>query len=164
MHKLTALESWNSKNLICTKTIWKINYRCLYNDLYLWTETSYKVGTLLTPLTINCHAYHSKCDRLCEKGPYCFSKFSTLVIYISSSFKAITFILHQTKVQGIAGPSFNVVLNSQIQPWDSKCVWLGSAIRLLFAEPVTNKSSGTSLCWLIQTLFQQMHKKFKLNP
>jgi len=38
------------------------------------------------------------CDRLCEKGSYSFSKFSTLVINISSGFKTITFILHYTIV------------------------------------------------------------------
>jgi len=47
IHKLgvTALEIWNSKNLYCTEIIRKINYRRLYNGLYLWTETNYEDGT-----------------------------------------------------------------------------------------------------------------------
>ena len=39
---------------------------------------------------------YNNCDQICRKGSYSFSKFSTLAIYISSSFKAITFILHIT--------------------------------------------------------------------
>ena len=35
------------------------------------------------------------------------------------------------------GPSFKVVPNSQVKLWVSKYVLLGSAIRPLFAEPVT---------------------------
>ena len=55
---------------------------------------NYKL-TLLAKIGGIIMAKHN-CDRLCEKGSYSFSKFSTLVIHISSGFKAITFILHHT--------------------------------------------------------------------
>ena len=38
----------------------------------------------------------------------------------------------------ILGPSFKVILHSQVKLWVSEYVLLGSAIRPLFAEPVTN--------------------------
>jgi len=75
-----------------------------------------------------------------RKGSNSFSKFLTSMIHISSGFQAVSFILHQTivlYVRGKLGPSFNVVLNSQVKLWAYKCVRLGSAIRPLFAEPVT---------------------------
>ena len=89
--------------------------------------------TFLTGVTVIC-------DRLCKKGSYSFSKFSTLFMHISSGFQAITFILHHTIVVCwgyILGPSFKVLPKSQVKLWDSKCVLLESAIRALFAEPVT---------------------------
>ena len=70
------------------------------------------------------------CDWLCKKGSYSFSKFSTLVNHISSSFKAITFILHQAIVlcyRSILGTTFKVVSNlyiSQVTKFQiRRCYW-----------------------------------------
>ena len=75
---------------------------------------------------------------VCEKGPYSFSKFSTLTNHISSGFWAITFRLNQTIVlcKGYIRTKFQ---SFKVKLRILNYVLFGLAIRLVFTEPITNK-------------------------
>jgi len=70
----------------------------IINDLTGALDAGCEVDVLFHDFSKFFDRVFHNCDRLCEKGFYSFSEFSTLVNHISAGFQGITFILHQTIV------------------------------------------------------------------